>query len=148
MTSSRPRGVISRLSSRGGTEITNVTLGRPTCKVRTILAQPSRMNDPWTRFNTVALACLIAFTSACQERGSGAGGGMWGASQPQPNAALQSLVTGNTLGTLVAGPQTPAAERTRLIDQLRRVYKDQNYQLIWIDGDRPSNRYREFVKAL
>ena len=106
------------------------------------------MNDPWTRFNTVALVCLIAFATACQERGSGAGSGMWGSSQPEPNAALQSLVTGNTLGTLVAGPQTPAPERTRLVDQLRRVYKDQNYQLIWTKGDRPSNRYREFAKAL
>ena len=38
MTSSRPRGVISRLSSRGGTETTNVTFGRPTRKVRTVLA--------------------------------------------------------------------------------------------------------------
>src|SRR5688500_10118512 len=106
------------------------------------------MNDPWTRFNTVALACLIVCTTACQERGSGAGGGMWRSSQPQPNAAVQSLVTGNTLGTLVASPQTPPAERTRLVDQVRRVYKDQNYQLIWINGDRPSNRYREFVKVL
>ena len=49
---------------------------------------------------------------------------------------------------VVAGPQMPAAERTRLTDQVRRIYKDQNYQLIWIDGDRPSSRYRQFAKAL
>ena len=42
----------------------------------------------------------------------------------------------------MAGPQMPAAERTRLVDQVRRVYKDLNYQLIWIDGESPSARYR------
>ena len=42
----------------------------------------------------------------------------------------------------------PVAERARLVDQVRRFYKDQNYQLIWIDGDSPSERYRQFVKAL
>lgn len=106
------------------------------------------MTHPCTRIHTVALVCLISFTAACQERTAGTTGGSWGYSQPQPNAALQSLVEGKTLGALVAGPQTPAAERTRLVDQVRRVYKDQNYQLIWIDGDRPSNRYRQFAKAL
>ncbi len=42
----------------------------------------------------------------------------------------------------------PVAERARLVDQVRRFYKDQNYQLIWIDGDSPSERYRQFLKAL
>ena len=101
-----------------------------------------------TRIHTVALICLVTLTSACQERGVGAGGGMWGSSQPQPNAALQSLVDGTSLDAVVAGPQMPAAERTRLVDQVRRVYKDLNYQLIWIDGDRPSSRYGQFVKVL
>ena len=73
---------------------------------------------------------------------------MWGASQPQPNAALQSLVDGKSLDAVVAGPQMPAAERTRMVDQVRRVYKDLNYQLVWIDGDRLSSRYGQFVKAL
>ena len=39
-------------------------------------------------------------------------------------------------------------ERTRLADQVRRVYADERYQLIWIDGDRPSTRYDAFAKAL
>jgi len=78
----------------------------------------------------------------------GAGGGMWGSSQPRPNAALQSLVDGTSLEAAVASPQMPAAERTRMVDQVRRVYKDLNYQLVWIDGDRPSNRYGQLVKAL
>jgi murein L,D-transpeptidase YcbB/YkuD len=41
-----------------------------------------------------------------------------------------------------------AAERTRIADQVRGFYKAQNYQLIWIDGDRPSKRYRELVTVL
>jgi len=73
---------------------------------------------------------------------------MWGSSQPQPNAALQSLTQGNTLDSIVAAPHMPAADRARLVDQVRRVYKDLNHQLIWIDGDRPSARYTEFAKAL
>ena len=91
---------------------------------------------------------MAGFATACQERSTGAGAGSWGYSQPQPNAALQSLVEGKTLPTVISGPQMTGAEKTRLADQVRRVYKDQNYQLIWIDGDRPSRRYREFVKAL
>ena len=106
------------------------------------------MTRSCTWINTFALICLVALTSACQERSAGAGGGIWGSSQPQPNAALQSLVEGKALDAVVADPQMPAAERARLVDQVRRVYKDQNYQLIWIDGDRPSERYRQFVKAL
>ena len=73
---------------------------------------------------------------------------MWGSSQPQPNAALQTLNQSNTLDAIVAAPHMPAADRARLVDQVRRVYKDLNYQLIWIDGDRPSARYAEFAKAL
>jgi L,D-transpeptidase YcbB len=41
-----------------------------------------------------------------------------------------------------------AAERTRLADQVKRFYQNENYQLIWIDGERPSNRYRELIKVL
>lgn len=106
------------------------------------------MTGSCTRFNTFAVVCLTALAAACQERGAGAGGGIWGASEPQPNAALQSLVAGNTLGTLVGDPQTPSPEGRRLAAQVRRLYKNQNYQLIWIDGDRPSNRYRELAKVL
>ena len=73
---------------------------------------------------------------------------MWEASEPQPNAALQSLVEGKTLETLIAAPDMPAAERTRLADQIRRFYKDQNYRLVWLDGDRPAGRYQELIKVL
>jgi murein L,D-transpeptidase YcbB/YkuD len=106
------------------------------------------MARPCTWINTIALVSLVVLTSACQQRSAGAGSGTWGYSQPQPNAALQSFVEGKALDAAVARPEMPAAERTRLVDQVRRSYKDQNYQLIWIDGDRPSERYRQFVKAL
>jgi murein L,D-transpeptidase YcbB/YkuD len=89
------------------------------------------------RIHTLALVCLVALTSACQDR----------AAQP-PNAALQSLVEGKALDAALAGSQMPAAERARLVDHVRRFYKDHNYQLIWIDGDRPADRYRQFVNAL
>jgi L,D-transpeptidase YcbB len=109
------------------------------------------MTNSCTRIHAFALICLVALTSACQDRNSrseGAGGGWWGSPQAQPNAALQSLVDGKALETAIAGPQMPTAERTRLADHVRRVYKDLNYQLVWIDGDRPASRYAEFVKAL
>src|SRR5687768_5648995 len=148
MTSSRPRGVMSRLSSSGGTETSNVTDGCPTGQVRTILAQVFHMKHSCTWIHTFALISLVLLTSACQERSAGAGGGLWGSSQPQPNAALQSLVDGKGLETALAAPQIPSAERTRLNEHVRRVYKDLNYQLIWIEGDRPSARYAEFTKAI
>jgi murein L,D-transpeptidase YcbB/YkuD len=101
-----------------------------------------------TWIDTFALVSLVVLTSACQEGGAGARSGIWGHSQPQPNAALQSFVEGKALNAAVAGPEMPAAERTRIVDQVRRIYKDLNYQLIWIDGDRRSERYQQFVKAL
>lgn len=106
------------------------------------------MTRPWTWINTVAAVCLVGISTACQEGSSGAIGGSWGFSQPEPNAALQSLVEGKTLGGIVADAGAAAAERAHLADQVRRVYKDQNYQLLWIDGDRPNNRYRQFAKAV
>ena len=110
----------------------------------------SGMNDACTKIHTFALICLVTLGSACQERSAGAGGSFWGTSdsQPQPNAALQALVEGKALETSIAEPPIPAAERTRLTEHVRRVYKDLNYQLIWIDGERPSRRYTEFAKAL
>jgi murein L,D-transpeptidase YcbB/YkuD len=106
------------------------------------------MKHSCTWIHTFALISLVLLTSACQERSAGAGGGLWGSSQPQPNAALQSLVDGKGLETTLAAPQIPPADRTRLNEHVRRVYKDLNYQLIWIDGDRPSARYAEFTKAI
>jgi L,D-transpeptidase YcbB len=89
----------------------------------------------------------MALATGCQERS--AGSVIWGdSSQPPPNAALQSLVEGSGLQNAVTGPHMPAAERTRLIEQVRRVYKDHSYRLFWIDGDRPSERYRQFTKVL
>jgi murein L,D-transpeptidase YcbB/YkuD len=89
-------------------------------------------------------------TAACQERMAGAGSGFFGAtsSQPQSNPALQSLVDGAGLQAIVSGPDMTPAERERLIDQVRRFYRGNNYQLIWIDGDRPSSRYRQLVHVL
>ena len=104
-----------------------------------------------TGINTFALVSLVAIASACQDRNSrsaGVGGGAWGYSPPQPNAALQSFVEGKELDAAAAGPEMPATDRARLVEQVRRVYRDQNYQLIWIDGDRPSEKYRQFAKAL
>jgi murein L,D-transpeptidase YcbB/YkuD len=104
-----------------------------------------------TQIHTFALICLLTLTSACQERSSGASGGSWwgsSPSQPQPNTALQALVEGKALESAIAGPQIPPAERTRLVEHVRRVYRDHNYQLIWIDGESPARRYAEFEKAL
>jgi len=80
--------------------------------------------------------------AACQEKSSA------GSAAPQPNAALQSLVEGKALETLIGAPQMPAAERTRLADQIRRFYKGQNYQLVWLDGGRPAGRYQELITVL
>src|SRR5688572_8587835 len=108
------------------------------------------MTGSCTRINTFALACFIALTSACQDRTTGTGRGTWGysTSQSQPIAALQTFVDGKTLDTAVAAPEITADERKRLIEQVRRVYKSHNYQFIWLDGDRLSNRYRQFATAL
>src|SRR5687767_12177217 len=108
------------------------------------------MTRSCTRINTFTLICFIALTSACQDRTAGAGGGTWGysASQPQPNAELQTFVDGKTLDTIVAAPEITADERKRLLEQVRRVYKNHNYQFIWVDGENLSNRYRQFAKVL
>src|SRR5688572_14573780 len=107
------------------------------------------MAPPCTRINTFALVSLLVLASACQERSAGTASGTWASSQPQPNAALQSFVEGKTLAAVATRrPEMPAAERTRLVDQVRRVYKEHDYQLLWIDDDRPSERYRQFAKAL
>ena len=108
------------------------------------------MTRSCTRINTFVLACLVALTSACQDRTTGAGRGTWGysPSEPQPNPALQTFVDSKTLDTVVAAPEMPANERKHLVEQVRSVYKNHNYQFIWIDGDSLSNRYQQFAKAL
>lgn len=96
-----------------------------------------------TWIHTIALAAIVAGAASCQERSAGAGG-----SRPQPDTALQAFVEGNRLDTAVGNAQTRAAERKRLADQIRRLYREENYQFIWLDGDQPSDRYRQFVKLL
>ena len=92
-----------------------------------------------TRIHTVGLALLLVGAAACQERRAGSTGA---------NAALQSLVQANTFHTIVAAPDAPAAEQKRMGEQVRRFYAGVGYELVWIDGERRSRRYREFEKAL
>ena len=94
--------------------------------------------------NTLFLLCFAVLASACQDRAGGAST----ESQKTPNAALQSFIEGKGLDAVIAGPQMSAGDQKRFADQVRRVYAEQGYQLIWIDGDRPSDRYRAFAKAL
>jgi murein L,D-transpeptidase YcbB/YkuD len=110
------------------------------------------MNLLCTRIHTLFLIALFfVTTAACQERTRGNSTGSAGRSifaDAQPNGALQSLVESHDLGASVALPRMTEAERTRLADQVKRFYTGVNYQLIWIDGDRPSDRYRQLVKVL
>ena len=101
-----------------------------------------------TWIHTIALTTLVAGATACQERSAGAGGGSWGDSRSQPDAALQSFVDSDGLVTAAGHAQTRAPERKRLVEQIRRLYREQNYQFIWIDGDHPSDRYRQLAKLL
>jgi murein L,D-transpeptidase YcbB/YkuD len=77
--------------------------------------------------------------AACQDRGS--------ADERQPNASLQSLVE-HTLEGAVSGPQMTTAERAQLIEQVRRFYTEQHYQLVWVDGDRVAARYAQLANVL
>ena len=94
--------------------------------------------------NTLLLLCLALAAASCQDRAGGAALG----SQSPPNAALQTFVDGKGLNAAISAPQMTDAERARLADQVRRVYADQRYHLIWIDDDRLSARYHTFSKAL
>jgi murein L,D-transpeptidase YcbB/YkuD len=97
------------------------------------------MSRTCTQIVTLLLCTLFALSAAaCQERA--------GADQ-QPNAALQSLVDSAALETVVSGPQMTTVERTRLADQVRRFYKRQNYQLVWVDGERPAARYGQLANV-
>jgi murein L,D-transpeptidase YcbB/YkuD len=101
---------------------------------------------PW--IDTFVVVFLVTVASGCQERNVAAGGGASEYSEPQPNAALRSFVEGKALDAAWARPEMPTAERVRLVDQVRRIYRDHNYRLIWIDGNRLSERYHQFSKAL
>src|SRR4051812_30196290 len=113
------------------------------------------MNPLCTRIHTLNLLSLCVFLAlagaACQERPAGKTAESANRSifaDAQPNAALQTLVDSNELSSAVALPDMTAAERTRLADQVKRFYKAENYQLMWIDGDRASKRYAELLNVL
>src|SRR6186997_2664260 len=60
MTSSRPRGVMSRLSSRGGTEAPTVTFGGPSAqRLVRILHTPTGVNRTRTRILTLLLGAVL-----------------------------------------------------------------------------------------
>ncbi len=90
--------------------------------------------------NVTFLHCAViaAAVGGCQDRSSAA----------EPDPALQSLVDGASLNAAVQGPRMAASERTRLTDHVRRFYKGQNYQLVWTDDARPSDRYRQLTETL
>lgn len=108
------------------------------------------MNQRWTRIHTLSqfVLCSIAalIFAACQERSAGSGSGR--SPSPQTNAALHALVEGAAIDDAVAGAQMTAAEHRRLVDHVRAFYKSDGYQLIWIDGNKPSRRYRELRQTL
>jgi murein L,D-transpeptidase YcbB/YkuD len=108
------------------------------------------MNKVCTRIGTYTLAAFLSMTTlACQERTSGASGSRYSwHSEQQSNPALQSLINSKDLESMINGPQMTPAERGRLVDHVRRFYRGDNYQLIWIDGKSPSKRYRELTTLL
>jgi len=113
------------------------------------------MNPLCTEIHTLKFLSLSVFlavaAAACQERPAGQTAGSANRSifaDAQPNAALHTLVDSNELSSAVALPNMTSAERSRLADQVKRFYKAENYQLIWIDGDRPSKRYAQLLKVL
>ena len=107
--------------------------------MRTILAAANRMRFPCPRIHTLVLALTTLAGAACQERSTGS---------VDANPAVQSFVQSKSLESAVAHPDMPAAERTRLADQVRRFYANVNYRPVWITTDRPSHRFHEFAKAL
>ncbi len=92
-----------------------------------------------TRIVTLLLGFVsVVSVAACQERGSAA----------QPDESLRTLVESKSLETAVSGPQMTSAERARLADQVRRFYRGVDFQLMWVDGNRPSTRYGQLAKVL
>ena len=89
-----------------------------------------------TWINTFALAAFVACAAACQERSAGT------------DTALKSFVESDALEAAVRNAHTRATERKRLVDQVRRFYQEQDFQLVWVDGGRQSDRYRQFAKLL
>jgi hypothetical protein len=143
MTSSLPRGVISRLSSRGGTETSNVTLGDQTCK--------DVAYDSCTDCTSDAYMCMDQYTLAALSRllrMSGSRGGRVArlAIASQRCAADVRRRYGTERCHLSSANDRRRANATRRSSTAR--VRRQHYQFIWIDGDRPSARYRTFSKAL
>jgi L,D-transpeptidase YcbB len=110
------------------------------CKRRVRLLQiPINMIRTCTRIVTLLpLFVSVLGVAGCQERGTAA----------EPDNALRALVDSKALEGAVAGPEMTAPERSRLVDQVRRFYKGVNYQLMWVDGSRPANRYAQLVKVV
>jgi murein L,D-transpeptidase YcbB/YkuD len=100
------------------------------------------MDRTCTQIVTLLLFLVALVTTACQER-SGAV-----VEAPPANAVLRQLVDGKTIESAVSRPHMPASERARLVDQVRRFYQGQNYQLVWIERNRPSHRFAELQKVL
>jgi murein L,D-transpeptidase YcbB/YkuD len=81
---------------------------------------------------------LAAFVSGCgRDRGM----------SDKQVAALRTIVEGRQLPAVVrdAGGE---ANAKRLTDQVRRFYRAHTYKLVWIDGDRPTRRFRELMAAI
>ena len=91
-----------------------------------------------TWINTLSLLCLAFVASACQERrGRRRCGRLAAATQRRAAGVRRKERRSNAA---IAGPQMPAAERTRSSIRSGASTRISNYQLIWIDGDRPSSQ--------
>ena len=62
-------------------------------------------------------------------------------------AALKALVEGRQLAAIIRETDRGAGVK-RLNDQVRRFYRDQHYQLVWIDDGRPTRRFNELQDAI
>jgi len=90
------------------------------------------------RLAVAALAYAAALVSGCgRDRGVSS----------QQAAALKAIVEGRALAPIVRDASADA-DAKRLTDQVRRFYRDQKYQLVWIDGDKPTRRFKELTDAI
>ena len=149
MTSSRPRGVISRLSSRGGTEASNVTSRRLTVQsaynsCRAVLHGSSVYMDQYIRARVSGRDSPPRARNGVQERAAACGDTRSRNRTPRCNRSSRGRRWMLPWHARRCRPQNARGSPIRC----GAFYKDQNYQLIWIDGDRPSERYRQFMKAL
>jgi murein L,D-transpeptidase YcbB/YkuD len=119
--------------------------------LRTFFALPVTVTRLCTGIHTLVVSiAVLSAAAACQDKAAGRGGPAARSryADSQPNDGLRTLIQGSALKDAVALPRMDSAERSRLADQVKRFYDAENYQLIWIDGDKPSNRYRQLLKVL